>query len=151
MQKCTSAMKKQEVFKQKLDTAGRFVFDKVFKFVEEQDERFELRWSEKGFTFNIKIGGTRYLNLFEGYPEEAQYGQSIRVDMNVLKHKLKEPYGIITEYKDRIDSLPLKGRTDYVYHWDINCNYEKEVEQFLNVVAEMAKIIENKITLQDLI
>jgi hypothetical protein len=143
----TKITKTEELFWQKLDKDGEFVFKEIIDFNEQYKENFKMIWRTKGFSFNAKIEGLKKpLNLFEGYANNAKHNQSIRIDMNELKRRLKYYQKVISEYENKIRSLPFKKGDGLAYQWSIDGSNKNEINDYLKVVAEMAEFIEKKLS-----
>jgi len=123
-----------------LDTNGKFLFDSLFKFAEQEELIF--RWGSKGFSLN-KTFSNGFVGLCFGYPPNSVYKQSIYSGFEEINKKINNAEMVIDFYKSELNKFGKFEQAKTNLKWVINTEVRPaEIEEYLDILKRVIEKIE---------
>lgn len=132
----------KEKFISTLDNIGKPLFEKIFDFATR--EKLLIRWGAKGFSLN-KLINNETIDLFEGYPPESVFKQSIYIPFMHLRKKINNANDVIAYYKAELEKFgkfePAKSNLKWILNKE---TFLTDVEIFFGIIKRVIDKIENE-------
>ena len=130
-----------ERFMSSLTPRGKLVFQEIFNFC--AAPLFRIRWGTKGFSANIKVGGT-HVCLFWGFPPHSRYGECIRTCLfrkGGFVSKVDVPEEVVRSAASELLKRGLLRPAGRELKCVIDHDFSKdEIELLLGYLEKMARI-----------
>jgi translation initiation factor 2 beta subunit (eIF-2beta)/eIF-5 len=132
----------KEKFVTSLDKTGKFVFETLLKFAEE--EKLTFRWGSKGFSLNKPFKNS-FVGLCYGYPPNSVYKQSIYTGFEEIRKKVNNPDTIVDYYKSELERFGNFEQAKSNLKWVLNKEITTtEINKYLVILKQVIEKIEKE-------
>lgn len=122
-----------------LDDNGKFLFESLFKFAEQ--EKLIFRWGSKGFSLNLPFSH-EFVCLLYGYPQNSVYKQSIYTGFEEIRKKINHADSVIDFYKSELERFGKFEQARSNLKWVINKNITTlEIENYMVILKRVIEKI----------
>jgi len=132
----------KEKFVTSLDKTGKFVFETLLKFAEE--EKLTFRWGSKGFSLNKPFKNS-FVGLCYGYPPNSVYKQSIYTGFEEIRKKVNNPDTIVDYYESELKRFGNFEQAKSNLKWVLNKEITTtEINKYLVILKQVIEKIEKE-------
>ncbi|MEI8273407.1 MAG: hypothetical protein WCG08_12360 [Paludibacter sp.] len=132
----------KEKFVTSLDKTGKFIFETLLKFAEE--EKLTFRWGSKGFSLNKPFKNS-FVGLCFGYPPNSVYKQSIYTGFEEIRKKVNNPESIIDYYESELEKFGSFEQAKSNLKWVLNKEITTtEINKYLVILKQVIEKIEKE-------
>jgi RecB family endonuclease NucS len=132
----------KERFVASLDKIGKFVFEALLKFAEQ--EKLTFRWGSKGFSLN-KPFNNNFVGLCFGYPPNSVYKQSIYTGFEEIRKKVNNHDSIIDYYESELEKFGRFEQAKSNLKWVLNKEITTtEINKYLIILKQVIEKIEKE-------
>jgi translation initiation factor 2 beta subunit (eIF-2beta)/eIF-5 len=132
----------KEKFIGSLDKTGKFVFEALLKFAEQ--EKLIFRWGSKGFSLN-KTFTNNFVGLCFGYPPNSVYKQSIYTGFEEIRKKVNNSDSIINYYESELEKFGRFEQAKSNLKWILNKEITiEEINKYLEILKQVIDKIEQE-------
>jgi translation initiation factor 2 beta subunit (eIF-2beta)/eIF-5 len=132
----------KEKFVTSLDTTGKFVFEALLKFAEQ--EKLTFRWGSKGFSLNKPFNNS-FVGLCFGYPPNSVYKQSIYTGFEEIRKKVNNHDSIIDYYELELGKFGNFEQAKSNLKWVLNKEITTtEINKYLVILRQVIEKIEKE-------
>ena len=132
----------KEKFVTSLDKTGKFVFETLLKFAEE--EKLTFRWGSKGFSLNKPFKNS-FVGLCYGYPPNSVYKQSIYTGFEEIRKKVNNPDIIVDYYESELKRFGNFEQAKSNLKWVLNKEITTtEINKYLVILKQVIEKIEKE-------
>lgn len=132
----------KEKFVTSLDKTGKFVFDALLKFAEQ--EKLIFRWGSKGFSLNKPFNNS-FVGLCFGYPPNSVYKQSIYTGFEEIRKKVNNHDSIIDYYESELGKFGNFEQAKSNLKWVLNKEITTtEINKYLVILRQVIEKIEKE-------
>jgi RecB family endonuclease NucS len=125
----------KEKFINSLDQIGKFVFESLSKFAEQ--EKLSFRWGAKGFSLNI-LFPNNFVGLCFGYPPNSVYKQSIYTGFEEIRKKVNNSERIIKYYETELKKFGYFESAKSNFKWLLNKEVTtNEINKYINILKHV--------------
>ncbi len=124
-----------------LDENGKFVFEKLFDFADE--ENLKYRWGSKGFSLNVPFENA-FVALCFGYPPNSVFKQSIYTGFEEITKKVNNSEKVISIYKNDLIKLKNFENAKMNLKWVISKKHsETDIDDYMETLRSLLVQIKN--------
>jgi len=132
----------KEKFVTSLDKTGKFVFEALLKFAEQ--EKLTFRWGSKGFSLNKPFNNS-FVGLCFGYPPNSVYKQSIYTGFEEIRKKVNNHDFIIDYYESELEKFGNFEQAKSNLKWVLNKEITiTEINKYLVILKQVIEKIEKE-------
>ena len=132
----------KEKFITSLDSIGKEVFERLFKFAEQ--EKLMFRWGSKGFSLN-KTFEDGFVGICFGYPPNCVFKQSIYSGFEEINKKVNNPYLVINLFKSELENFGKFEQAKSNLKWVLNKEVSiSDIDKFLDILKLVIRKVEKE-------